>query len=92
MPKNERYIYLDNEIILGKPHLTCDEYKDLVFVRRDAKYVKIPSFISQISSYAFSDSKIEQIYITSDISQISKGAFYYQLCCILVKIGVMKQF
>ena len=41
MPKNERYIYFDNDIILGKPHLTCDEYKDLVFVRRDAKYVKI---------------------------------------------------
>ena len=76
MPGNEKYIYLDDKIILGKAEKSSNDYINLVFARRDIKNVQIPSFINQISSYAFSESALEKIHISSQIRQISEGAFY----------------
>lgn len=76
MPGNERYIYLDETIILGKLEKSGNNYTDLVFARRDVTNLQIPSFISQISSYAFSESTVEKIYIPPNIVNIFEGAFY----------------
>lgn len=68
MPNNRHYIYFDDKYILGKTDEKKDEY--------DIKEVLIPSFITQIGSYAFSETLIDKISIPSNVTRILKGADY----------------
>lgn len=52
-PKNSRFIYLDSSYIIGKSDINSDKYDILHFARRDIKEALIPSFVKEISSYAF---------------------------------------
>lgn len=63
-------------MIIGKEDKKSDIYDVLVFVRRDADDVQIPSFINRISSYAFSEAIIQKVSIQSHITYICEGAFY----------------
>lgn len=55
--KNSNLVYYDNSFILGKSNTKSDNYDVLLFARRNVKHVKIPSFITMIASYAFSNCK-----------------------------------
>ncbi|KAK8888448.1 hypothetical protein M9Y10_039525 [Tritrichomonas musculus] len=76
MPNNNKYLMLDNKMILGKSDSSCEEYNNLVFVKRNLQNIQIPSFITKICSYALSECSIEKIYITSCITHICEGAFH----------------
>lgn len=75
VPNNEYFLSIDNKMILGKSNLYSDVYDVLVFVSRDVKTITIPSFIKQISSYAFQHSHIESIFIPRHAIKICEGAF-----------------
>lgn len=75
VPSNRNFINLDNKMIVGKSDMKSDNYNVLIFYRRDLNTVTIPSFIEQISSYAFSNSLIEYILIPSNVTQICEFAF-----------------
>lgn len=75
VPNNEYFLSIDNKMILGNSNLYSDGYDILVFVSRDAKTITIPSFIKQISSYAFQHSHIESIFIPRHVIKICEGAF-----------------
>lgn len=45
------------------------------FVNRDTTNILIPSFIKHIASYAFENSKIENITIPNNVITICEGAF-----------------
>lgn len=84
VPKNEYFIYFDNQMILGKSDIDSDVYDILFFIRRDSKTITIPSFVKQIASYAFQYSQIEKIFIPHHVTKICEGAFDHcdQLKCV----------
>ena len=89
MPKNERYICCDDKMILAKSDLQMTEYDRLVFVNRNVKQIKIPSFVKYIDNYAFSELPIKSIYIPQEITDIGKGAFYN--CKLLKNVEIPKK-
>lgn len=76
MPNNPKYIYLDGACILGKSDQNCQIYNNLVFAKRKIENIIIPSFVTQIKSYAFSECSIEKVFIPSHVKQICEGSFY----------------
>lgn len=76
IPNNNKYLMVDNKMILGKSDPSCEEYNNLVFAKRNLQNIQIPSFTTKICSYAFSECSIEKIYITSCITYICEGAFH----------------
>lgn len=80
-PGNKNYMYIDNKMIIGKSDTTSDIYDILSFVRRDAKDIKIPSFIKYIHSSAF-DSCISlvSIEIPDDSELFSIGSCAFANC------------
>lgn len=77
-PKNKNYMYIDNKMIIGKSDPKSDIYDVLSFVRRDAKEIKIPSFIKYIHSSTFDeciDLTSIEIPDDSDLFSIGKCAF-----------------
>ena len=76
MPTNPIYINFDNTLILSNHHSKRNEYSSIVFATRNIKNVTIPSFISCIEPYAFSECLIEKVFISSSINQICEGSFY----------------
>ncbi|KAK8847896.1 hypothetical protein M9Y10_018935 [Tritrichomonas musculus] len=76
MPNNPNYMNVDNSFIVSKTDPYCTDYTNLIFVNRSIKKVIIPSFITQIKSYAFSECSIEKVFIPSHIKKIYEGSFY----------------
>lgn len=76
MPSNKGFINVNNQMVIRKSKEKNEEYDTLIFVRRDATKVIIPSFIKQIGSYAFSECPIETISIPSSVTEICEDAFY----------------
>lgn len=72
---NPHFKYIDNKILLGKSDEKSDDFDVLIFVRRDIKEITIPSSVKQIAPYAFNQSKIESIYIPSQITHLFEGVF-----------------
>ena len=66
----------ENEFLIGKSDLNNDEYDRLVFASRNIIKATILSFIKEISSYSFSECKIESIEIPSNVTKIGAGAFF----------------
>ena len=77
MPNNPYFMCLNDQMILGKTNEKSDNYDDLIFVCRNIEKVTLPSFITQISSCAFSSSIVSQVVTTSNITKIGQGAFSY---------------
>ena len=75
-PNNIIFIYLNNMMILGKVYIKEDDYNKLIFVNRNTENVLIPSFITCIAQYSFSNCLIEKISIPPNITNIGEGAFY----------------
>lgn len=77
-PENKNFSYLDKnqKIICGKTNENLDIYDSIVFVARDTKKVLIPSTITQINAYAFSESGICNIFIPKSVTKIGEFAFY----------------
>lgn len=77
-PSNQNFIYLENQLIIGKTDLKSNEYDTLVFARRDIKIARIPTFIKVIGQYAFNScirlQRIE-IPIDSKLESIEPFAF-----------------
>lgn len=73
--QNIKYFGENDMFIIKKSDINSDNYDALVYVRRSLKKVKIPSFIKFISSCAFTYSKIESIFIPSQILEICDSAF-----------------
>ena len=48
MPKNKYFICFDNDMILGKSDIQSQNYDIILFVNRDIKKIKIPSFVKII--------------------------------------------
>lgn len=76
MPKNIKYTYFDEKMILSKTNISDENYTNLIFVRRDIKDIEIPSFITTIGAYAFSNSFLCNVYIGVNVLEILEGAFY----------------
>ena len=76
-PLNDQFTFNEDKYLLGKTDPTREEFDKLLFVRRDIKKFSIPSYIKIISSYAFSHSNIEEIFISSNVSTICEDAFYF---------------
>lgn len=74
-PNNERYIYLNNSMIIEKNDKMNDIYDKIVFARRDIKDIIIPTFIKNIGSYSFSETLLEKVEIPFQITKISEGSF-----------------
>lgn len=73
-PKDKSYVYLDNQMIIGKSNSSVDHYDILVFVRRDIEEIKIPSFIKHIDPYAFDGcSKLQSIKFSKESELLSLG-------------------
>ena len=75
MPNNEHFMCLEEKMIVGKSDEKSCIYDVLVFVSRDAKKVKIPTFIKRIASFAFSLSLIESVKIPPHVTHSGEGAF-----------------
>ena len=78
-PKNSRYSYLDDQLIICKTTETNENYDEIVFGRRDIKEIKVPSFIKIIGPYAFGSCKqlrIINIPSNSELQTIEKEAFF----------------
>lgn len=67
----------NEKLIVGKSDINSSEYDILVFACRDFKDVIIPPNITQIASYAFSETQIDSIFIPKNVKQISEGCFYH---------------
>ncbi|KAK8852770.1 hypothetical protein M9Y10_017760 [Tritrichomonas musculus] len=65
----------EDKLLIGKSNPKIDEYDILIFAARDIKSVTIPSSIKRISSFAFSNSSIESIFINPSITQIGDNCF-----------------
>lgn len=76
MPNNKQFIYIDNKMIVGKSDINKEEYDNLLFVRRDAESIIIPTFIKKIGRYSFSEGKIVNLSIPPQVIEICEGAFY----------------
>ncbi|KAK8842998.1 hypothetical protein M9Y10_025185 [Tritrichomonas musculus] len=75
-PSNDQFKFEDDRYLISKSDSNNDEFDTLLFVRRDIKKFSIPSNIKIISSYAFSRSNIETIFIPSKVTKICENAFY----------------
>lgn len=75
-PNNKRFTYIDDKMLVGKSFIESDKYDNIIFVRRDCEKVAIPSFIKNISAYAFSETLIETVSIAPQVTHIHEGAFY----------------
>ena len=66
-PKNPRYCFFDNKMIIGKTNIEQNNYDCLVFCVRDVQRIKIPNFIKRICSYSFENcEKLDVIEISED--------------------------
>ena len=71
-PRNKKFIYNDEKMILGKSNEFDENYDTIYFTRRDIKEVQIPSFIKYINSSAFdSCEKLKKIVINEDSELLS---------------------
>ena len=73
--KNKYFKNYGEDVVIGKSNKESEDYDVLVFVNRDVKSFTIPSFIKVIGPSSFSYSKIETIFIPSNITRIKEGAF-----------------
>ena len=77
-PKNQRFSFIDNKMVVKKKDINGECYDTLVFVSRYVETLKIPSFIKYIDCYAFSSMiSLSEIDFTEDsqLEMISKYAF-----------------
>ncbi|KAK8833772.1 hypothetical protein M9Y10_016372 [Tritrichomonas musculus] len=78
-PRNNFFSYVNDEMMIEKNDLNDDFYENLVFVRRDIEQFVIPSFITKIKPYAFSECrKLKKLEIPKDskLTTIEEKAFY----------------
>lgn len=67
--------YYDDKFIIGKTDLNSDEFDLLVHSKYYNKNVIIPRFIKKTGFHSFSNSLIESITITKQVTEICKYAF-----------------
>lgn len=78
-PKNERFLYFQNQMIIGKDDIKHRIYKNIVFVRRDIENVNVPSYIEKIKPFSFCHcQQIKSITFpeNSELCLIDKFAFF----------------
>lgn len=79
-PDNKNFVYLNNQLLLGKTDRKKDKYDMLLFANRDISQAFIPSTVSVISSYAFYkcyDLKLIDFAQGSNLKEIKSYAFRY---------------
>lgn len=68
-PKNELFSVIDKTILVNKSDRSCKDFDILIFCRRDAENVKIPSSIKVIKECAFCDcNKLKMITFEEESS------------------------
>lgn len=67
----------NNKIIIGRSKANQDEYDQLIFASRDLTSIDIPPNIRTISSFAFSELSIKEIFIPSHVTDIRSNAFSF---------------
>lgn len=73
MPNNQNFMWINNQMIVGKSDKDNSDYDVLIFVSRDVEEIVIPSFIKTIGPYAFSETKIKAVLIPPKLIQICEG-------------------
>lgn len=76
---NENFIFYEDNFLLGKSNMLCDEFDVLLFARRNIIIAKIPSFIKRIASYAFCSCNSlvsAEFFEDSQLCSIDDYAFY----------------
>lgn len=77
-PLNHNFQYINDHIIIGKLNENENQFKKIIFARRDIKSATIPSHIEQIGPLSFSNcNSIESIQFSSNsnLTSIEKQAF-----------------
>lgn len=77
--KNKNFKFIDDKFIVKKSNPKSDNFDVLIFARRDLIDVTIPSFITEIASFAFSGcSKLKKINFeqNSKLTSIGNYAFF----------------
>lgn len=85
-PSNPRYMFLNEEIIVGKTSIEQEKYDILIFCVRDIETVKIPSFIKRIGPYAFNNCKLLQTVEFSSNSKLKRIDRFAFSCSSLERI------
>lgn len=65
----------DCKILFGKTNKESDDFDVLLFAGRDIKTLIIPPSIKIIASFAFTESSIESVFVSSQLIRIFKNAF-----------------
>ena len=68
-------MYLDGKYIIGKRDGNQTEYDNLLFARWDLECAIIPSNVKIIGANSFEQSKIKNISIQSQVTEIHSCAF-----------------
>lgn len=67
---------VENGMIIGKSDIQSDDFDVFVVAPRNIKIAKIPPSIKRIAPYAFSESSIRRVFISSQVEVICDYAFY----------------
>lgn len=80
-PNNRKFSLIDKTLLLKKSDPTCNDFDVLIFCRRDAENVKIPSYIKVINDYAFDNcSKLKSLTFESGSNLETIGFCSISLC------------
>lgn len=75
IPRKEKNIgYYKNKFIIGKTNPKQDNFNVFLFAPRNTKSFRFPSFITEIKEYSFSDSSIQYLFISDQITHIPELA------------------
>lgn len=80
MPNNNRFLYYQNDLLLGKSDSKSDVFDILIFARRDIKKVTILPSIKKIAAYAFDNCrKIQKVDFSqcTNLCSIGQNAFNF---------------
>lgn len=77
-PKNEHFIYYNNEILLGKTEPKSEKFDILLYCKYDVEKVVIPSYVKYIGCYSFlSCYKLKTVDFGEDSELISIGKYAF---------------
>ena len=75
-PKNPYFMIIDDKFLVGKSNLKSDIFDVLYFARRDLTVAKVPSFITEISPFAFAGCKLLKTIEFENDSNLKKIGDY----------------
>lgn len=88
-PNNKNFSVIENKLLVTKSGGFSEIFDSIVFCRRDAEDVNVPSFIKNIGDFSFCNcKKLKSINFekNSSLKKIGKNAFIG--CCSLCKIEI----